>query len=82
MSILARIRAHGGDLTFDQWRPTLVRGRLDDAAIAWVKHHRDAVMTEAWPAYDAWCERAAILEFDAGMTRAEAEAAAYAEVAA
>lgn len=77
MSILARIRAHGGDVIRDEWRLTLRPGRLDQDAIAWIKAHWIDVCCEVWPEFDQWIERAAIMEFDAGMTRPDAEAAAY-----
>lgn len=80
MSILARIRAHGGDVTRDEWRFRLQPGRLPPDAIAWVRARLDDVKREVWPQYDAWTERAAVREFDGGQTRAEAERDAYAEV--
>lgn len=80
MSILDRIRASGGEAIRHQWRMTLRPGRLNHAAIAWLGQHRAALMREIWPEYDDWDERAAIREFDGGMSRADAEAAAYAEV--
>ena len=80
MSILARIRAHGGDVIRDRWSIRLRRGRLSVEAMAWVGRHRDDLMREVWPQYDDWQERAAIREFDGGQERAEAEAEAYREV--
>jgi len=82
MSILARIRENGGDATRDGWQLRLRRGRLDDAALKWLRHpaRKAALMREVWPSYDDFEERAAIREFDGGMSRAEAEEAAYAEV--
>ena len=80
MSILARIRAHGGEVTRDGWTIRLRPGRLKPDALAWVKAHRDDLLAEVWPERDAFEERAAIMEYDAGMPRAEAEAAAYREV--
>lgn len=80
MSILARIRAKSGDVIRDQWRLSLKRGQLKDADIAWIKSHWPDVCREAWPEFDDFEERAAIREFDGEQTRAEAEAAAYAEV--
>lgn len=81
MSILARIRANGGDVIRDQWRFQLQPGRLSAEALAWLrKRWRDACH-EAWPLLDTWEERAAIREFDGGLSRAEAERTAYAEVA-
>lgn len=77
MSVLARIRAHGGDVTRDEWRLRLAPGRLTPEAVAWVAARRDQVAAEVWPDFDAWVERAAILEHCAGMDRAAAEAAAY-----
>lgn len=77
MSILARIRAHGGDVTRTEWRISLRRGRMTDAAVAWVAGHKDALMREVWPEFDAFEERAAIMEFCGGLPRAEAEADAY-----
>lgn len=78
--IIDRIRAHGGEVIRDGWAFTLRRGRLSDDAIAWLKPNWPAVCAEVWPEYDDWVERAAIMEFEAGMTRPEAEAAAYAQV--
>lgn len=82
MSILARIRANGGDVIRQEWRFTLKRGRLSAEALTWLRgagRWRQACR-EVWPLLDWWEERAAIREFDGGMSRAEAEAAAYAEV--
>lgn len=81
-SILARIQANGGDVIRQEWRFTLRRGRLTAEAIAWVRARWVEVCREVWPAFNLWAERAAIMEFDGGMLRAEAEAAAYAEVSA
>lgn len=80
MSVLARIRAHGGEVIRDGYRFSLRQGRLTPEAIAWVRDHLDAVKREVWPEFDRWEERAAIREFDGGMTREEAEAAAYEDV--
>lgn len=77
MSIIDRIRAHGGEVIRTEWRINLRKGRLDVPALAWIGEHRAELMQEVWPEYDAWAERAAILEFDAGMSRPEAEAEAY-----
>ena len=80
--ILDRIRHHGGEVTRDKWRLNLRRGRLSDAALAWLRqaHIRVALMAEVWPAHEEWEERAAIREFDGGQSRADAEAEAYQEV--
>lgn len=80
MSALARIRAQGGNVLRDGYRFSLRQGRLKPDAIAWVKANLDAVKREAWADYDLWEERAAIREFDGGMTREEAEAAAYGDI--
>lgn len=80
MSILARIHAQGGEVIRDQWRFSLRRGRLTDAAVAWLRSRWRHVCAEAWPDYDRWAERAAIKEFMGGMDRATAEAEAYSEV--
>lgn len=80
MSILARIRAHGGDVIRSEWRITLRKGRLSADALAWIAERRDELMREVWPEFDDWNERAAIREYCGGMTRAEAEAAAYGDV--
>jgi hypothetical protein len=45
-----------------------------------VRANLEAVKREAWPEYDHWQERAAIREYDGGMSRAEAEAAAYEDI--
>jgi hypothetical protein len=80
MSILARIRAQGGEVVREGWRFSLRRGRLDDAAVAWLRANWHRVVAEVWPEYDAFVERAAIREFCGGQTRAEAEREAYREV--
>jgi len=82
VSILARIHANGGDVIRREWRFTLKRGRLTTEAPDWLRAAGRWRMAcrEVWPILDLWEERAAIREFDGGMSRAEAEAAAYAEV--
>lgn len=82
MTILARIRAQGGDVIREEWRVRIRRGRLTDAALEWLREPRvkDALMREVWPQWDDWNERAAIREFDGGQDRATAEAEAYREV--
>ena len=80
MSILDRIRAHGGEVIRDGWNIRLRPGRIDAKAIAWIGQNKTALMQEVWPEHDDWQERAAIMEFDGGMARADAEAAAYQRV--
>lgn len=80
MSILDAIRAQGGDVVRDGHKFSLRKGRLTAENVAWVKERLDIVKRELWPDYDRWEERAAIMEFEAGMPRAEAEAAAYEDV--
>lgn len=82
MSILARIRAHGGEVIRDGWSIRLRPGRLTPSALAWVRAHKLDVLREVWPEADAFEERAAIREYCGGQDRDEAEAAAYAEVTA
>ena len=84
MSILARIRAHGGDVIRDEWRMILRPGRLSPDALALLRRPdvRARVHREVWPEVDDWHERAAIREFDAGQDRATAEAEAYREIVA
>lgn len=80
MSIVDRIKSHGGDVTRDRWTISLRKGRLDATALAWIAKRRAQLMREIWPQYDSFEERAAIMEFDSGLTRVEAEQAAYREV--
>ena len=80
MSLLARIEANGGAVIRDEWRFSLRRGRLSTDALAWLRARWPEACREAWPLYDEFEERAAIMEFEANMTRADAERAAYAEV--
>lgn len=82
MSILARVRAHGGDVVRDGWRMTLRPGRLGPDAIAWLKREdvKARLHEEIWPEVGDWQERAAIREFDGGQDRATAEAEAFREV--
>lgn len=82
MSILARIRAKGGDVVRDEWRLALRRGRLDDAAVAWLRANWRRVQLEAWPEFCVWEERVAIRRFCGGQDREAAERDAYAEVTA
>lgn len=80
MSIMDRIRAHGGEVIRGGWQISLRKGRLDAQALAWLRDHKFELMREVWPEYDDWNERAAIMEFDGGLPRSEAEAAAYERV--
>jgi len=79
MSIIERIRAHGGDIVRNEWRLTLKPGRMKPDAIVWLRRWDRwfAACCEAWPPYCEWSERAAILEFDAGHNRQDAERLAY-----
>jgi hypothetical protein len=77
MSILDRIRAKGGDVVREGYTFRFRPGRLDAAAVAWVKANIETVKDEVWPEYFHWQERAAILEFEGGMPREAAERAAY-----
>lgn len=82
MSILARIRAHGGDVIRDDWRFRLSAGRLTPEAMAWLraKGRWQFACREVWPLFDRWQERAAIRQYDGGLPRADAERLAYADV--
>lgn len=84
MSILARIRAHGGDIVRDEWRFRLKPGRLTPEALAWLRLNLRWFLAccEVWPEYAEWTERASIRQFNGGMDRAEAERTAYGEVSA
>lgn len=76
--VLDRIRAQGGNVIRRGFSFSLRQGRLTPEAIAWVKANLEAVKAEVWPTYHDWQERAAVMEFEGGLTREEAEAAAYA----
>lgn len=80
MSILDRIRANGGEVVRDEWRFSLRRGRLDAAALEWLRANWRDVCRESWAGFDAWDERAGIREYDGGQARADAEAGAYLDV--
>lgn len=80
--ILDRIRAKGGDVVRQEWRFSLRRGRLPQDAINWLFARWPEVCREVWPVFDQWEERAAIMEYDGGLGRDEAERAAYGEVVA
>lgn len=80
MSIAARIRANGGEVTRDEWRIRIRKGRLTAEALEWIRARKAELLREVWPDIDRWDERAAIMEFDGGMSRDEAEAAAYRNV--
>ena len=78
--ILDRIRAHGGEVIRAGWNIRLRPGRLSPEALEWLRGRKDALMQEVWPEFDAWIERAAIIEIDGGASREEAERIAYDEV--
>ena len=80
MSIIDRIMANGGEVIRDGWTVSLRKGRLTDDQVAWIARNKSALMQEVWPEYDDFEERAAIREFDGGMNRVDAEAAAYRDV--
>lgn len=77
MSIIDRIRAHGGEVIRDEWRFTIRIGRLKPAAVEWLRSRKGTLCAEVWPEFEAFEERAAIMEYDGGLPRAEAEALAY-----
>ena len=77
MTPLAFIRSHGGNVIREGYAFRLRPGRMSADAIARVKPHMEAIKAVVWPAYPEWEERAAIMEFDGGLTREEAEHAAY-----
>jgi len=74
---LAFIRSFGGDVVREGYVFRLRPGRMDAATIARAKPHMEAIKAEVWPAYPDWEERAAIMEIDGGLTREEADRAAY-----
>lgn len=82
MSILARLRANGGDVCRDEYQFRINPGKLSSAAIDWLKQpaRRHALCLELWPLFDDWIERAAIREYDGGQDRESAERDAYWEV--
>ena len=80
MAIIDRIRANGADVIRDGHRFTLRKGRLSPDAIEWLRSRWRDVCAEVWPEFEEWDERAAIMEFDGGMSREDAEAVAYREV--
>lgn len=84
MSILARIRANGGDVIREGWDIILRPGRLSPDAIAWLKRPeiKEQLHEEVWPEVGDWHERAAIREFEGGQDRATAEVEAFREVTA
>lgn len=77
MSILAHIRAKGGDVVRVGYTFRLRPGRLDERAIAWIKDNIEAIKLEVWHRYPEWQERAAIMEYDGGLSREDAERAAF-----
>ena len=79
--LLDRIRANGGEVVRTGWQVSVRPGRLSVEAIEWLRHRKDQLLQEAWAEFDAWSERAAILEFCGNTSREEAERAAYDEVA-
>lgn len=77
MSVVSHLRAKGAAVVREGYTFRLRPGRLDAHAIAWVRANIDAIKAEVWPLYHEWQERAAIMEFDGGLSRDEAERAAY-----
>lgn len=80
MSILSRLRHNGGDCVRDGYAFKLRPGRLTPQQIQWLKGHVENLKAEVWPFYDVWSERAAIMEFDGGLSRIEAERLAYEDI--
>jgi hypothetical protein len=80
--ILDRIRANGGEVIRNEWRLTIRRGRLSDAALEWLRDPRrkSALLHETWHLADAFEERAAIREYMGGEDRETAEREAYREL--
>lgn len=76
-SILGHIRAQGATVIRDKYRFSLRQGRLTPHAVAWIKANLDALKREMWPDFDRWEERAAIMEFEGGLSREDAEREAY-----
>jgi hypothetical protein len=77
VSVMAHIRSKGGDIIRREWRFALRPGKLNAHARRWVKANIDLIKAQLWPHYYDWAERAAIMEFDGGLSRAEAERQAY-----
>lgn len=77
MTPLSFIRSHGGNVIRDGFQFRLRPGRMNAAQIERLKPHMEAIKADVWPAYADWQERAAIMEFDGGLSRQEAERAAY-----
>lgn len=77
MRILDRIRANGGSARMNGHKLALKRGRLDESALHWIKKNRERLIQELWPEYDDFEERAAIMEYDGGLIREDAERLAY-----
>lgn len=77
--ILARVRAHEGDIIRDEWRFRLQRGRLTTEAVRWLQRHWFLACCEVWPLYVEWGESAARRELG-GMAVHDAERAAYGDV--
>lgn len=72
-AILARIRTHGANVILDDGKIRVVNGRgLPDGAVSYITtHSREiAAFLEKEAEFE---ERAAMMEFDGGLTRASAE---------
>ena len=92
-SVIQRVRSAGGEITLAADSIKLkVPASLRDEVVAEVKAHKDAIKRalkgetdDPWDADDYRCfydERAGIAEFDGGLTRGQAEAAAFEAVVA
>ncbi|MDH5798929.1 MAG: hypothetical protein OEZ19_10210 [Paracoccaceae bacterium] len=80
MPIIERIRAHGGEVIRDGYRLRMRKGSLTPEAIAWVREHWREVCADVWPEFEEWEHDAAVREYVGGLSRDEAEAAAYRSV--
>lgn len=71
--LVARVRSHGANITLDAGKLRIVNGKkLPDGALDFIKKH-SAEVAAFLDNEGEFDERAAIIEFDGGLTRPAAE---------
>ena len=74
LTILREAKSHGLNIhTIDGNLHVQPRDRITDSIRATIRQHKDALVDFL----ETWEERAAIMEYDAGMSRTQAETAAF-----
>lgn len=76
--VIERVRSYGSNIALDEGGKLrfINPGKLPDAAIEYVREHRDEILSYLKARSGEFKERAAIIEHDGGLTKEAAEALA------